>query len=437
MRELSNTQAELDVLSILSKKPEILFKYDVTLKPSAFSQALHQDIFRFIVAQYREGNSIIVPSLFTADPAAQAQFQGIIDHHVPTESFPSLVRTLNDMKSLRELRSIGDNIVYSVDESGDNGTSLLERYGSQISTLQQTNELDEIGDIASDLDDYYNQIEEIRRHVESGKGRPIHGPQTYTSLDNYIIGGLEPNDLAIFAATPSTGKTQFALQMAVANLKAGMPVAIFSLEMRKQQLFNRMLSQLTGVPGVSIKTGEGLSNEAMKRIRDGIEEMKTWKLFVDDNQTVNLSDILAKSKKLKFIEKTLGLIIVDYVTLVNNDLVDGPTHEKVGGVARSLKLLAGQINTPVVLVSQLRRLGSTEEERDPEPSNHDLRASGDLEANADIVLFLHATRAERRKTEPETKIYLGKNRNNPLGGIITKNRKNVQLFREERIITDL
>ena len=436
MRQTFNVQAEVDVLSILVKNPAVMFKYDISLKAGSFSQGIHQEIFRFIMDQYREGNSIIVPSLFATDQRKQAQLAAVMATNVPTESFPKLVRELNDLKALRELRGIGDNIVYAIDQGTDTGVSLLEKYGGQISTLQLTNDLDEIGDLRSDLDEYFRKIEEARELVQSGKGRPIHGPLTYTSLDNSIIGGLEPNDLMIVAGTPSSGKTQFVLQQAVANMKNGMPVAFFSLEMTKQQLFNRALSHITGVPGVNIKTGEGLNADAMARIRDGIGNMKTWKMFVDDSQSVNLSDILAKSKKLKFVEKTLGLIVVDYATLVNNDLMDGQTHEKLGGIARSLKLLAGQINTPVILISQLRRLGGGEIS-DPEPSNNDLRGSGELEANADIILFLHASKEERQKPRPETKIYLGKNRNNPLGGIYAENNKSVQTFKEIRVITDL
>ena len=437
MRLLENLQAEADTLSVLVRKPEILFRHEPMLKEGVFTNEIHRRIFRFAMDQYQEGNSILVPSLFSPDPQDQSIFTEIMGRSAPVESYPKLVRVLFDTNSLRELRIIGDNIVFEVDNGVEESSTLLEKYGSDLTSLQVDSEADSIGDVKDDLTQLYNRIEENRDAIQKGIEREAKGPITNTSLDNCIIGGLEPNDLMIIAATPSTGKTELALQIAVENLRRGLPAAIFSLEMNKQQLFTRMLAHVSNTPMIKLKTGEGLSADDMKHIQSHIEAMKKWKLFVDDSQSTKLSEILAKSKKLKFLEKQLGLIIVDYVGLVENDIEKrgSSKNDRVGGVARSLKILAGQINTPVILLSQLNR-GVDTREGNNEPRLSDLRDSGELEAHTDIVMFLYTTLEDRKQPQPETQIYIGKNRNNPLGGIIAKNDKNVQTFREIRASID-
>jgi len=431
MRNLYNVEAESDVLSILSRNPETMFRHDIALRENSFSDPVHREIFRFILSQYKEGTTIIVPSIFSSEIDKQGTLQSIINRGTPGESYLSLVKSLNDVKFLRELKDVGNNIVYEVEEGKTSGQALVEQYGSKLSDIQLTSDTDAMPNLVADLAEYSKFLDDVRENASHGKPVVNHGPITNTSIDDFIVGGLEYNDLCIVAAATSMGKTQWALQTAVVNLEMGMPVVIFSLEMSKQQMFNRILSHLTQINSVNLKTGEGLDANDWTHIKTTIERMSKWKLFIDDSQTVNLSDILAKAKKLKFLEKKLGLIIVDYAQLVNNDLVTGNRNEKVGGVARMLKILAGQIHTPVMLLSQIKR-GIDDREDESQPRLSDLRDSGELESNADQVMFLFAPREERRNAEPETTVTLAKYRNGPIGEITTRNIKNVQTFREIR-----
>jgi len=421
-----NIEAELDLISIIARDPNIIFKHDLILTEDLFTDPTALKAFRFIGQQHSQGDTIIVPSLFSKEEGEQKLFKNILDREAPDGAYTSIVETLSDLFVLRKLRVLSRNLSYDVDKE-QCGSTIVNKYGELLSNLQFGAKTDSIPDIKKDMASFMDKLGETYSTYISGGTPKITGPVTGTGLDQCIIGGFQPGDLTVIAARPSTGKSELALQIAIENMARGTPVAFFSLEMSKPQVITRMMAAHTGISATKIKRVDGLTSRDMEILQGASEEMSNWNFYIDSAESVSVTDILTKSKKLKFIEPNLGLIIVDHLQLVRNNLVSGTRNEEVGHITRALKLLSGEIQVPVILLSQLRRI---DELTDYEPGLNDLRDSGEIEANIDIGIFLHAPKSERKNPKTKTKIYIEKNRNNPLGYIFAENHKHIQRFKE-------
>ena len=431
MRVLHNSEAERDLLSIIIRDPNSLFRSDHHVSESIFFNALHKSIFTFVTDQYKKGEFIIVPSVYNGSPRDKSILEKIANNKVPSAAFDSLVETLADLSMLRNLHDLSQDVLFETTDGTVDGGTLIDLFSSNLTQFQLGSTVNMIPDISKDLDELISTIETRKSDYDLGKPLELNGPITNTDLDKCIIGGFAPGDLVIVAATPSTGKSQLALQIALENLHRGTPIAFFSLEMNKTQLLTRLISNFSGIDSVKIKTGADLSEEEMKRVKSSANTMKLWHLYIDDRQAVKLSDIVAKTRKLKFIEPNLGLVIIDYLQLVDSNSENGNRNLQIGNICRTLKVLSGQIDTPIMLLSQLSRDVEKREDGKNEPRLSDLRDSGEIEAHADIVIFLHASLAEKaKKTKSRTKISVAKNRNNPTGHIISENMKPIQRFVE-------
>jgi len=237
----------------------------------------------------------------------------------------------------------------------------------------------------------------------------------FTQLDN-LLSGFQKSDLIILAARPSMGKTSLALDIArQAAVKHKVPTAIFSLEMSSQQLIDRMLAAESKVDAWALRTGRLSNSEDFDRIRDSLETLSEAPIFVDDKPGNNIISMRSTARKMKS-EKGLGLIIVDYLQLMvptqskNNDNV----VQQVTEISRSLKSLARELDVPVIALSQLSR---AVEQRGGRPRLSDLRDSGSIEQDADVVMFIH--REDKYKEDSDkpniAEILIEKHRNGPTG----------------------
>jgi replicative DNA helicase len=239
----------------------------------------------------------------------------------------------------------------------------------------------------------------------------------FKDLDN-LTSGLQPSDLIILAARPSMGKTALALNIARnAAVEAGVPVAVFSLEMSKEQLSLRLLCSEARVDSSRVRSGF-FSDEHWNKLTDAADVLSSAPIFIDDSPSLSAMDVRAKARRLKM-DKNIGLIVIDYLQLMHGRADAERRDLEISGISRSLKALAKEINVPVMALSQLNRM--LEQRTDRRPRLSDLRESGALEQDADVVAFIYRDEVyNKEETNPNkgiAEIILAKQRNGPTGDI--------------------
>ncbi len=249
------------------------------------------------------------------------------------------------------------------------------------------------------------------------KGNITGIPTGFTDLD-YKLSGLQPSDLILIAARPSMGKTAFVLNIAqhVAVAKH-VTTAIFSLEMSKVQLVNRLLSLESGVEAQNIRTGD-ISDGQWSKLVEGAEVIGRSSLIIDDTPAISIGELRSKCRKYK-LEHNLGLIIIDYLQLMTGNGKTDSRQQEISDISRSLKSLARELNIPVIALSQLSR--AVEKRDDKRPIMSDLRESGAIEQDADVVMFIYREDYYNRDIEAEkrdiSEIIIAKQRNGPIGTV--------------------
>jgi len=233
---------------------------------------------------------------------------------------------------------------------------------------------------------------------------------------DYKMAGLQPSDLILIAARPSMGKTAFALNIAeYVALKSNVTTAVFSLEMSQDQLVKRILSMNSKVDSQSIRTGN-LSGEDWADLMESARIVGNSNLVIDDTSAISVSELRSKCRKLK-LEKNLGLVIIDYLQLMSGSKKSESRQQEISEISRSLKSLAREISVPVIALSQLSR--AVEQRPDKRPMLSDLRESGAIEQDADVVMFIYRDDYYNRDSEEPgvSEIIIGKQRNGPIGTI--------------------
>ena len=267
--------------------------------------------------------------------------------------------------------------------------------------------------ISSVLTDAFDRIDKIHKDKDKGAIRGV--PTGYTDLDN-ITAGFQNSDLIILAARPSMGKTSFALNLAEhAAIEEKIPVGIFSLEMSKDQLIDRLLSSQSGVDSWKLRTGN-LSDEDFPKIGYAMGVLSEAPIFIDDSAGANVMEVRAKARRLQM-EHGLGLIVIDYLQLMEGRSRSGEANrvQEISEISRSLKGLARELNVPVIALSQLSR--AVEHRDNKRPQLSDLRESGSIEQDADVVMFMYRDEYYNPESDKKgiTEILIKKHRNGPTG----------------------
>ena len=248
--------------------------------------------------------------------------------------------------------------------------------------------------------------------IYNSKGKLTGVPTGFSSLDSYL-NGLQKSDLIILAARPSVGKTSFALNIAAnAAIKGNVPVAIFSLEMSGTQLVSRIMSSEMLIDSGHLRSGE-LEDDDWEKIAVALNTLGKAPIYISENPSVKVADIRATCRRLKS-EKGLGLIVIDYLQLMQGNRSESRQNE-VSDMSRSLKLLAKELNVPILTLSQLSR-ASEQRKDDNQPKLSDLRESGAIEQDADIVLFLYRDASTEEEVK-QIKLSIAKHRAGSLGTI--------------------
>ena len=329
-----------------------------------------------------------------------------------TGEYISIIRN----KSLaRKVIKVGEEIsndAYDLSVSVDEMLENVERKVTEV-TRSKTN-----ADFKTGVEVFESAVKHIEAIQEAGTD--ITGVKTgYNDLDSKTA-GFQKGDLIILAARPSMGKTALALNMAInaASITPG-SVAIFSLEMPSEQVAIRMMAAASEVSIHKLRTGT-LNDEEWSKINEAVQKLKTYNIFVDDTPGIKVSEMYAKARKLAK-DEGLALIIVDYIQLIQATGKSDSRQQEVSEISRRLKAMARELNVPVIALSQLSR--SVESRQDKRPVLSDLRESGALEQDADLVLFLYRDAYYNREedldnTREDVELLLSKHRNGPTGKVV-------------------
>ncbi|MGL6022548.1 MAG: replicative DNA helicase, partial [Chitinophagaceae bacterium] len=363
------------------------------LKPECFYLDKHQKIFiamRHLVSQSQPIDIVSVKneleSLGDLDIVGGAYYIAQITNNVySTAHLEMHARILLQKFIQRELISIGSTIIKDASENTTQVFNLLDSAEDSIFKITQNYLRSDYQDIDKVLVDTYKRIEHLRTHQEDLSGVP----SGFSHLDK-ITNGWQSTDLIILAARPSVGKTAFALNLirnAALHPKKPIPVGIFSLEMSSAQLVQRLLAAESKISNIKISRGQLQPHEVEQLKKKGINRLTNSQIFIDDTAALNIFELRAKCRRMVNKHK-VGLIVIDYLQLMNaiSDNKNGNREQEISRISRELKGLAKDLNVPIIALSQLNR--SVEGRKESKvPMLSDLRESGAIEQDADMVLF--------------------------------------------------
>ncbi|MFN8679184.1 MAG: replicative DNA helicase [Thermomicrobiales bacterium] len=413
-----NLEAEQSVLGSLLIDRDAIIRVASFLKPEDFYLSANGLIYGAILDLYnrREPTDMITLSDELTRRAQYDQAGGLAYLSSLLSAVPTAVhveyyaRIVERTATLRRLIDAGTQVVDIGFREGidtEEALDAAERAIFDVSQRRQTKDWTSMGEV---LDKFFDQIDYLQQH----RGDVVGVATGYSDMDQ-MTGGLQRSDLIILAARPSMGKTSLALGMAYgAAVVHKRTVGIFSLEMSAEQLVQRILSMETGVDSHRLRLGQIDDNE-WDRISRAFGRLSEAPIYVDDSSSSSIMDVRSKARRLQA-EQGLDLIIVDYLQLMSGRRTDNRVQE-ISEISRGLKGLARELNVPVVALSQLSR--AVESRSDHRPMLSDLRESGSIEQDADIVMFIY--REDKYEEESEKKgiaeIIIAKHRNGPVGSV--------------------
>ena len=348
-----------------------------------------------------------------------AYLSSLIDGVPERPSIEHYVRIVRNKALLRGLINVAQSAIAEAIEHSDEAEEVLGRAEQAIFQLSENRIGQGFMDIPSIVSSSFGSLDELYKRAQEVTGLATH----YTELDR-LTSGLQPSDLIIIAARPSMGKTAFAMNIAEnAAVIDDKVVGVFSLEMSKEALLMRMLASRARVDSQKIRKGF-LGKDEMKKLTRAMEELMHTRLYVDDTPGISVSEMRAKARRLKQTEGgKLDLVIVDYLQLMSAVPIGGKRFEnrtqEVSAISRGLKALAKELKTPVVALSQLSRAPESRG-GDHKPQLSDLRESGSIEQDADVVAFIFREEVYKKDDpdlEGKARIIVSKQRNGPTGDI--------------------
>ena len=415
-----NLDAEKSLLGAVLIDEETLADISENVKEKDFYERRHAIIFGGMMRLYEKHKPVDLLTLTDElkrkkelDTIGGSAYLTELTNYVPTAAHASAYAQLVAQKAIRrrlikasgQISELGYNEETSTEE-------LLEQAEAELFSVSDQSLKQDLVSIESILTESFDRMEELHRNKGS-----LRGVRTgYRDLDN-ITAGLQKSDLIILGARPAMGKTTLVTNLAynVATI-AKQPVLFFSLEMSKEQLVDRMLADASGVDAWNIRTGN-LSDEDFGKLSEAMGELAEAPIFIDDTPGLSVLQMRTKARRATH-DQPLGLIIVDYLQLMQGTNFNSSNRvQEVSEISRGLKLIARELNVPVIALSQLAR---SVESRSPQiPQLSDLRESGSIEQDADIVMFIYREAYYNPETEREniTDLIIAKHRNGPTGKV--------------------
>ncbi|MDD7281358.1 replicative DNA helicase [Floccifex sp.] len=433
-RELPNSQPMEQALlgSILIYPTVMQDCQEMDLRDDEFYLPSHQKIYQTMMEIFQGSRIIDLNTLITRltdkndlDSAGGADYIiRLADSAVSAANTKSYIETIKNKAQLRQLIYTADRIGQNCYESSDDIDTVLDDAERSIMDVTRHRRGEEFESSQLIVSRVIEELKELRLH----KG--VTGIQTgFTDLDK-MTNGFQRGDLIILAARPAMGKSALALNFAnqVAKRNDG-AVAIFSLEMPSDSLMKRLMSCESQVFANKLRDGN-LNNEEMNRINNAGTRLGERKIYIDDTSSIKVSQIFSKCRKLRAENGSLSLVVIDYLQLITGTRADSRQQE-VSDISRNLKILAKELDCPVIALSQLSR--KVEERSDHKPQLSDLRESGSIEQDADIVMFLYreAYYEKDKQEQDETEVVdlsLAKHRNGSIGDIQLAFEKSISRF---------
>lgn len=414
-----NLDAERSTLGAMFLEKESIFRAMEILRPGDFYKDAHRLIYQTVLDLTNRGEPVDLVTV-TEELRQKNQLEKIggitylteLAGSVPTAAHVEFYARIVEEKSLlRQLIRAATEIVTLGYDSQDEVNNIIDQAEHLIFSIANRRAGRTVVNLKNILIETFEQIEKL---YES-RGAVTGVPTGFNDLDR-LTAGFQPSDLIILAARPSMGKTTFALNIAeyaAVNLK--LPVVVFSLEMSKEQLAMKLLCSEAGVDNQRIRTGN-LQEEDWPRLSHALGRLSESVMFIDDSPSLSVLDVRAKARRIKA-DSGLSLIIVDYLQLMQGPKRIENRQQEVSEISRGLKALARELSVPVIALSQLSR--AVEQRQNKRPTLSDLRESGSLEQDADLVCFLYREDYYEPETEKKniTEFIIAKHRNGPLGTV--------------------
>lgn len=409
-------EAEQSVLGAVLINPEIMDTVTGLVGAEDFMLEEHRDIFGVMQNMYRESRSIdlvlLIDELVRSgvyDEAGGREYIKLIAETVPTASnvrdYAMIVR---DKARLRELIGICEEITASAYSEEASADALVELAEAKIYGIAEGRENKNFVHIKDAIVATYERLKLLKTSPEEVLGMPTG----FTGLDKKLV-GLGKGDLVLVGARPGMGKTSFAMNLATASAKqTGKAVCVFSLEMPAEQLASRMLSSEALINSYALRRGE-LGEEEWSNLAHAASELSECNILIDDSSCVTVSGIRSKLRRVK----NLGMVVIDYLQLMQSERRIDNKVQEVAEISRGLKLMAKEFGVPVITCAQLSR--GPESRTDKRPMLSDLRDSGAIEQDADIVMFLYR---DEYYNEPKdgvsvAEVIIAKNRHGSVGKV--------------------
>lgn len=440
-----NIDAEKSLLGSLLIDKEAINKVADFLKMEDFYHRSHQLIYQAATALFDKREPIDLLSLSnklkesgSLEDTGGMSYLTSLANSVPTSAHVnSYAKIVQRKKMLRDMIDAANHIIGLGYREEDDVENLLDEAEKKLFSVSQKSLTKNFISLGNGLS------EAIERITNQGDGL-LRGQKTgYNSLDSRL-GGLQRSDLIILAARPSVGKTAFAMNLALKVANQGIPVGIFSMEMSLDQVVDRLIAAQSGVSLWKLRTGN-LShredNNDFLRITMACDDLKEMPIFIDDSPSPSILQMRAMARRLQS-ESGLGLLVVDYLQLMSSTKRYDSPVQQVTEISRGLKSLAKELNIPIVAVSQLSR--AVEQRDGHKPRLSDLRDSGSIEQDADLVMFIHREdkvnieKARERNMENIAQLIIAKHRNGPTGEIEFRiNPDSLEFLELDRIHGDL
>lgn len=435
-----NIDAEEAILGAILVSPTSMNKVVEHLSPASFYKPAHRYVYEAMLHLYNSQDKIDIVSVSDILNINQklelvggrAFINDLSYKTITTTNIEYYARIVQEKAIKRSLINAGSEIISTgydlnpIEES----LELAEKLIFDIASQKASKALAPIKDIVYDM---YTKIEERYNNRDKLTGTPT----CYYDLDK-MTNGLQKSDLIILAARPAMGKTAFALNIAQnVALRANTPVAIFSLEMSKEQLVQRLLCSEAEIDTQRLKTGN-MQPKDWEKLAVAMDNYSKAPIYIDDTAGCTITDLRAKCRRLAMAEKNLGLIIIDYLQLIEGSGRED-RMQQISSISRGLKILAKELNVPIIALSQLSR--AVESRTDKRPMLSDLRESGSIEQDADIVMFIYRdeyyrngndddeNQVEKVTNKGEAEIIFAKHRNGSVGTVKLLFQANITKFK--------
>jgi len=434
-----NVEAEQAVLGSLLLDPDAIFRVNTFLLGADFYVEKHRWIYESILALHERREAVDLVTLCDelerrgqlAELGGAAYITALLNATPTALNVEHYGRIVERTSTLRRLIGAAGEIAALAYEDTDDVDETVDRAEQILFGVSQRRIARDMMPIRDIVSDYYDRIDYLYQH----KDETIGVPTGFRNIDK-LLGGMQRSDLIIVAARPGMGKTSLMLSMALnAARKYGQRVAIFSLEMSAEQLVQRLISAETGIDSQRLRIGH-LHDDEWPIFTQATGALSDTMIFIDDTPSISAMQVRTKARRL-YAEYGLDLLIVDYLQLMQSDRRSENRVQEISFLSRSLKGLARELHIPVVVASQLSR--AVEQRNDKHPMLSDLRESGSIEQDADIVMFIYRDEYYNQETDQPNiaEIVVAKHRNGPTGMVPLFFKKElaqfleVEMFREE------